>query len=208
VRGSIGLVIGLVIGAGAMYLVLRPPWVHRVTTSASDNPPVVMVSRDAGVTKPVKKKRPRPRPTGTPALQTSDGELDELEPAQLATLSAADRALEWRGDEVALPPRTVDMAGAGEARALDDGEINRVIGSQAGGVKDCVVQGATNTDLRATITVKLVVDGRGKVIRSRVQAPRYLFEHGLLGCTQRAVGRMHFPATGGPTLVTLPVNLG
>lgn len=207
-RGSIGLVIGVAVGATAMYLVLRPPWGHRVMTSASDNPPVVMITNDAGVTKPAKKKRTRPRPSGTPALQTSDGELDEPEAPQLAALGAADRALEWRGDEVALPARTVDMAGGGEARGLDDGEINGVIGSQAGGVKDCVVQGATNTDLRATITVKLLVDGRGKVTRSRIQAPRYLLEHGLLACTQRALGRMHFPSTGGATIVTLPVNLG
>ena len=42
-RGSIGLVIGLAVGAGAMYLVLRPPWEHRVTTVASEGPPVVVV---------------------------------------------------------------------------------------------------------------------------------------------------------------------
>ena len=191
-----------------MYLVLRPPWGHGVTPPPAGSPPVVMITKDAGVGKPAKKKRTRPRPSGTPALQTSDGELDEPDPPQLAALGAADRALEWRGDDVALPARTVDMAGGGEARGLDDGEINSVIGSQAGGVKDCVVQGATNTDLRATITVKLLVDGRGKVTRSRIQAPRYLLEHGLLACTQRAVGRMHFPATGGATIVTLPVNLG
>lgn len=191
-----------------MYLVLRPPWGHRITTSASDNPPVVMITTDGGVAKPVKKKRTRPRPSGTPALQTTDGELDEPDASPVATLGAADRALEWRGDDVALPARTVDLAGGGEARGLDDGEINSVFGSQAGGVKDCVVRGATNTDLRATITVKLLVDSHGKVTRSRIQAPRYLLEHGLLACTQRALGRMHFPATGGATIVTLPVNLG
>ncbi len=193
-----------------MYLVLRPPWGPRVTTSASGNPPVVVVRNDAGVPKPAKKKRTRPRPTGTPAGHAGDrdGEGDsEPEPAALAVLTASDRALEWRGEDVALPPRTVDLAG-GEARGLEDGEINRVIGSQAGGVKDCVVQAATHTDLRATITVKLLVDSRGKVTRSRIQAPRFLFEQGLLGCAQRALGRVHFPATGAPTVVTLPVNLG
>lgn len=187
-----------------MYLVLRPPWAHRVTPQPADNPPVVMVPTDAGVAKP-KKKRVRPR-AGS-ALQINDGELDEPDPPALAALGAADRALEWRGDEVAMPERTVDMAG-GEARGLDDAEINQVISAQAGGVRDCVVQGATNTDLRATITVKLLVDARGKVTRSRLQAPRYLLEHGLLACTQRALARMKFPATGAPTIVTLPVNLG
>lgn len=194
----------MVLGAGAMYLVLRPPWAHRVTPQPADSPPVVVVPSDAGVAKP-KKKRARPRPPGAPALQTSDGELDD-EPAPPA-LTAADRALEWRGDDVQLPARTIDLAGGGEARGLDDGEIAGVINSQAGGVRDCVVQGATNTDLRATITVKLLVDGHGKVTKSRLQAPRYLLEHGLLGCTQRAVGKLRFPATGGATVVTLPVNL-
>jgi hypothetical protein len=208
VRGAIGLVIGVAVGATAMYLVLRPPWGHRVTTSASDNPPVVMITNDAGVAKPVKKKRTRPRPSGTPALQTSDGELDEPEAPRLAALGPADRALEGRGDEVALPARTVDMAGGGEARGLADGEIKRVLDSDGGGIKDCVVQGATNTDLHATITVELLVDGHGKITRSRIEAPRYLLEHGLLACTRRALGRMHFPATGGATIVTFPIKLG
>jgi hypothetical protein len=206
VRGSIGLVIGLAVGAGAMYLVLRPPWGHRATTVASDGPPVIVIGSDAGVAKPKPKKR-RPRAVANPANPAETGEPLADEP-EVAPLAAADRALEWRGDDVALPAQTIDMAGGHEARALDDGEINATINSQAGGVKDCVVHGATGTDLRATITVKLVVDGRGRVLRSRIQAPRYLFEHGLLGCTQRALGRMHFPATGGATLVTLPVNLG
>jgi len=184
-----------------MYLVLRPPWGPRTTTVPSEGPPVVMVGSDAGVTKPVKKRR-RPRPT-----TASPAAPDEVDDAEPVALTAADRALEWRGDEVALPPQTIDMAGGREARPLEDGEINATINSQAGAVKDCVVQGATGTDLRATITVKLVVDGHGKVTRSRVQAPHYLHEHGLYACTQRAVARMHFPATGAATLVTLPVNL-
>lgn len=204
-RGSIGLVIGLAVGAGAMYLVLRPPWGPRVATVASGGPPVVIVSNDAGVAKP-KKPRKRSRAAGNQAApQPGDG---ELEAPELPPLSAADRALEWRGDDVTLPAQTIDMAGGGAARPLDDGEIEGTINSQATSVKECVVQGATNTSLRATITVKLVVDGHGRVTRSRVQAPHYLFEHGLLGCTQRALGRIHFPATGGATLVTLPVKLG
>lgn len=193
-----------------MYLVLRPPWGPRVATVVSAGPPVVVVSTDAGVAKPKKPKR-RPRPPGTqPAPQPGDGdgEVDLVEPEPVR-LTAADRALESRGDDVRLPAQTLDMAGGGgEARPLDDGEINQTINSQAGGIKDCIVSGATGTDLRATVTVKLVVDGRGRVIKSRIEAPHYLFEHGLLGCTQRAVGRIHFPATGAPTLVTLPVNLG
>jgi hypothetical protein len=46
------------------------------------------------------------------------------------------------------------------------------------------------------------------VSRSQLQAPHYLFEKGLLNCAQRALGQIKFPATGAPTVVTFPVNLG
>ena len=191
-----------------MYLVLRPPWAPRTHAPAPDSPPVVMVPADAGVPHPKKRRRPRPAASpGQPAGPASaDGETEEPPPPPL---TAADRALEWRGDDVRLPPRNIDMAGgAAEPRSLDDSEISQTITGQAGGVRDCVVQGATGTDLSATITVQMLVDGRGRVTRSRIQAPHYLFEHGLLGCTQRALGRIHFPATGAASLVSLPVNLG
>jgi hypothetical protein len=193
-----------------MYLVLRPPWAPRTHPAPADSPPVVLVPGDAGVPHPKKRRRPHPPATaGQPAAPTTaagDGEADDPPPPPL---TAADRALEWRGDDVTLPPQNLDLsAGGAQPRSLDDREISQTITSQASGVRDCVVQIATGTDLTATITVKLLVDGRGRVTRGRIHAPHYLLEHGLLTCTQRAVARMHFPATGGATIVTLPVNLG
>lgn len=194
-----------------MYLALRPPWGGGATTSApiDAGTPVAQAPGDAGVGKPKKKRRPRPPGSTMPATPGggSDEEYTE-ETDPMVTLTAADRALEWRGDDVTLPPTKLDMGGGGEARPLDDSEINGTIGSQGGGVRTCVVQTATNTDLRATITVKMVVDGSGRVTKSKLQAPRYLFEKGLLTCVQRAVGKMKFPSTGAPTSVTLPVTLG
>ena len=203
------------VGAGGMYLALRRPWGgHAIVPS--DGPAVVIVSPDAAVGKPKKKKRHGSGVTGTQPGQDSprgpdgpgaDNEIEETEPPP-AVLTAADRSLEWRGDETAIAPQKIDMTSGSEARPLDDNEINATINNQAGGVRDCVIQGATGTDLHATITVKLVVDGKGRVIKSKLQAPHYLFDKGLLGCTQRALGKMHFPATGASTLVTLPVTLG
>ena len=200
-----------------MSLALRPP----CGGGATPAPPTI----DAGVVSVApsdagpagkKKKRKRPRNPGTTApgelptidstSNTDEGEYEETEP--LAQLSATDRALEWRGDDVTLPATKIDMAGGKETRPLDDNEINATIGGQSGGVRDCVVNSATNTDLRATITVKMVVGADGRVTKSRIKAPRYLFEKGLLTCVQRSLGRMKFPATGAPTSVTLPVTLG
>ena len=191
-----------------MYLALRPPWGGGTTAAPVDAGVVAVAPTDAGrPTRPKKKGRRRPPGTvATPGASEDEGYYEETEP--LVTLTAADRRLEWRGDDVALPATRLDMSGGGEARPLDDGEINSTISRQAGGVRDCVIQGATGADLRATITVKLVVDGSGRVSKSRVQAPHYLFGKGLLSCVQRALGKMKFPATGAPTLVTLPVNLG
>ncbi len=196
----LGLFIGLVVGAGAMYLVLRPPWAGG-TATPRDAGVVASAPTDGGTAKPKKKRR---RPAGAQG-QPGPDEYDETEPV---VLTDADRRLEWRGDDVALPPAKIDMGGGGEARPLEDGEINTVISNQTGGIRDCVAQGATGTDLRATITIKLVVDGNGRVTRSKIQAPRYLFEHGLLACAQRAARGLRFSSTGAPTLVTFPVNLG
>lgn len=184
-----------------MYLTLRPPWGGGAASAPADAG-IAAAPPDGGVPKPKPKRRPG-RGGGTVAAPA--GGSEETEPI---SLTDADRRLEWRGDAVALPERKLDMAGGDEGRPLDDGEIRAVLGEQTGGVRACVVRGAAGTDLRATIRIELLVDGGGRVTRSRLEAPRYLFERGLLGCARRALGGMQFPATGAPTRVTFPVHLG
>jgi hypothetical protein len=215
VRGSLGLglVIGLVMGAGAMYLVLRPPWGGHAA-APMDAATVASAPSDAGGSGKPKKKRPRHRPSGNgPVVPggnddeqwASQGDTEETEGPAPVQLTAADRALEWRGDDVSPPPRKIDMSS--DARPLEDGEIQSTISSQSGAAQSCVVQAATNAPLTGTITVKMVIDAQGHVSRSKLQAPHYLFEHGLLACMKGALGKMKFPATGMPTLVTMPINL-
>jgi hypothetical protein len=194
-----------------MYLALRPPWASD-GTAPSDAGVVASAPSDGGVGKK-KKRRPgggggvhRPGPGGEDEDWLNSGGGEETEPPRLVQLSAADRGLEWRGDDTTPPKQTIDMNGA-ESRSLDNGEIQSTISSQSGGVQSCVVKAAGNTDLSGTITVKMVVDGNGRVTRSRVQAPRYMFSQGLLACVQGGLRSWKFPATGAPTLVTLPVNL-
>jgi hypothetical protein len=213
VRGSlIGLVIGAALGAGAMYLALRPPWGHRAAVPA-DAPAIASAPSDAGTKKPGKKRGVRRRPSGDgrvvsgddPSWTTDDGPGEEA-PVKLIPLTAGDRALEWRGDETTKPAQKIDMSSGAEARSLDDAEIQSTIASQSGATQSCVMQAATDTDLKGTITVRMIVDGSGRVTKSKLQAPRYMLEHGLLGCVQRAVKAMKFPATGMATLVTMPIN--
>jgi len=212
-----GLVIGLVVGAGGTYLALRPPWATHDTASPKAEQ-VAAAPTDAGVGgKANKKKRGggrRPAGGGTVApggddedWANSGGGGEETEPPRIVQLSAGDRALEWRGDDTSPPKQSLDMSSNADARSLDNGEIQGVISSQSGAAQSCFVRAAANTDLSGSFTVKMVVEGSGRVSRSRVQAPHYMFSQGLLGCVQGAVKAMKFPATGAPTLVTLPVNL-
>lgn len=196
-----------------MYLALRPPWGGHATTTPVETPIVAQAPPDAGVAKP-KKKRPRHRPGGGGGGNVTTGDeqgwgsadyVEETEP-QLVQLTAADRVLEWRGDDTTRPTQKIDMANGAESRSLDDGEIRSTIDAQSGAAQSCVVTAATNTNLNGQISIKLVVDGNGRVTKSKVQAFHYMFEHGLLGCIQHAVGRMKFPATGASTLVTMPIN--
>lgn len=204
-----------------MYLALRPPWAGR-GTSPSDAAVVAVAPGDAGVAKPKKKPRgqhhrpPSANGGGNPGQVTSGddpswtandpGEETEL-PPQLIPLTPADRALEWRGDDTTKPTQKIDMGAASEARALDDGEIQSTISAQSGGVQSCVVQAAANTNLAGTINVRMIVDGgSGHVTKSKLQAPHYMFEHGLLACVKGTLAHMKFPATGAATLVTMPIN--
>jgi hypothetical protein len=211
-----GLVIGVVVGAGGMYLALRPPWASDDSAPAESDQVAEAPTGDAGVGKTKKKKGGRGgrRPGGQNFAGGEDedwansgGGGEETEPPRLVQLSAADRGLEWRGDDTSPPKQNLDMSSNADARALDNGEIQSVISSQSGPVQACFVRAAANTDLSGAMTVKMVVDGNGRVSRSRVNAPRYMFSQGVLACVQGAVKSMKFPATGMPTLVTLPVNL-
>lgn len=194
-----------------MYLALRPPWASH-GSAPSDAGVVAEATSDGGVAKKKKKRRPGgggghiPGPGGEDEDWINSGGGEETEPPKLVQLSAADRGFEWRGDDTTPPKQKIDMSSGGESRSLDNGEIQNVIASESGSVQSCVIKAASNTDLSGTINVKMVVDGNGRVTRSRVQAPRYMFSQGLLGCVQGALRGWHFPSTGAPTLVTLPVN--
>jgi hypothetical protein len=194
-----------------MYLALRPPWASHTTAAGDAGVVVAQAGSGSGSARPKKRGHGHRRGGGNvvsgedSSWTNSEDTTEETEP-QLVKLSSADRALEWRGDDTTKPPQAIDMSGNAESRSLDDGEIRSVIGSQSGPTQGCVMQAATNTVLKGTITVRMIVDGKGTVTKVKVQAPHYMFEHGVLGCIQGAVKRMHFPAVGQYTLVTMPIN--
>jgi hypothetical protein len=176
-----------------MYLALERPW-----RSAAGAPEVISdagAGADPAVASKAKKKR-RPRRGG--------GGSSPVDSEEAATLTEADRRMVWKGDAVERPPASVDMSADGEARSLDGGEIQGAIDTGGDALRDCVARGVGAASWNGDVTVKLLVDGDGKVVKSRVHAPAFTFDHGLLGCMRQGAARLRFPAVGGWTVVTVP----
>mgnify|MGYP001560682414 FL=1 len=122
-------------------------------------------------------------------------------------LTAADRAMTWKGDAVSLPPRTIDMASGDEGRPLDSSEINATLQEGGGRIVSCISKSQAGALLEANLSVKMLVGADGRVSASRVHAPAWLFDHGLLACAQRAARALRFPATGAATVVDAPFEI-
>jgi len=200
VKFWVGLAIGLALGAVAMYLGLRPPW-----RTASAPPPVAAVTPDApdaGVPAAPKKKKGKRTSTTSSAGGAVEREVDDD-----VVLTDADRKVEWRGDAVAAPPRTLDMGASDDARPLDDGEIANGVAAGSPAVVDCIKDAAGAAPLSGQVTLQMLVGADGRVSKVRVRAAVYLHEHGLTACAKRAARGFDFPATGAPTVVTAPFFL-
>jgi hypothetical protein len=135
------------------------------------------------------------------------GAQEPFEVDEEIVLTEADKRLEWRGDTVTLPPRTLDMERGDDGRPLDDGEIQGGIANGSGPVIGCIKDATAGAAISAQVTVQMLVGADGNVSKVRVRAPSWLHEHGLLACARRAARSMPFPATGAPTVVTAPYHL-
>ncbi|HVV83064.1 MAG TPA: hypothetical protein VHE35_08280 [Kofleriaceae bacterium] len=197
-RFFLGLVVGLLLGAGGTYAALEHPWRGRAKAAAPAVVEVTPPPLDAGVAPHRKHRTTR---TTTPA-GTIEREVDDD-----VVLTDADRALEWRGDAVAQPARTIDLAGGSDGRPLDDGEIQSAVSSGSGAMIDCIKDAVGGAPLSGAVTLELLVGGDGAVQKLRVRAPHYLHEHGLLACARRAARSLPFASTGAPTVVTVPYDL-
>jgi hypothetical protein len=206
-RFFLGVILGAFLGGAGVYGWLEQPWQAWL---ADDQ----VATLDAGVEtassdQPGKqRKRRRGRRAGAGAEGGGvEGGADEVAEVEIPTLTEADRALVWKGDAVALPPRQIDMSSDSESRPLDSGEINSVLKARSGPMIDCIAQARGEAELDARIQVEMLVNGDGQATKMRVRAPAYLFAHGFHACARKAMLGLRFPATGGHTVVSAPYDL-
>lgn len=187
---GLGLVIGAAVGSAATWAVMARPW------RSSAPPPPVAADAAPEPEQPDRrgrKKRPRrtaPDDQGAPPV-----------------LSAADRAMTWRGPAITLPERSVDMADDREARALSSSEIDDVMRRSSDPILACIQGGMAGAELTGKLELELLVGAQGEVQKVRVGAPRWLVAHGAADCAAAAARRLRFPPTGAPTVVNAPFHI-
>ena len=196
VRFWLGLGIGLVLGAGAMYLAVG----RRGAAAPPAALQVALATPDAGAPH----RRGRHHHGGRGRTERVAIDLGDAPPP---VLTDADRKPASEGDRVSVQPRAIDMASADDARPLSAGEISAGLDGGADALQHCIASSVAGAELHASITMQLEVDGGGHVTKVRVEAPHWLLAHGLYPCLRGAARRLSFPATGAPTVVTEPFTL-
>jgi hypothetical protein len=197
---SVGLVVGLVVGAGGMYLALEQPWRSSGAAKAEVTPDA---GPEVATTGKGKKKKPRRRTGGGGGGVGDVGAGDVAEPPPIV-LSAADVAMKWKGDVVERPAATLDLGGEGESRSLSAGEIQEALDASGAGLQQCVIDAVGAAPFSGEVTVVMLVDGSGRADKVRVRAPAFMHEKNVLGCVRKASARMRYAAVGGWTVVTVP----
>jgi hypothetical protein len=193
---AIGIAIGALLGATAMYLALERPWRGGAAVAAVD----AGVPDVGGPAVAKKKARKKKRGGG-------GGTRVEADPTA-PPLSAADQKLSWKGESMDRPATTIDLGEDGdEARALSASEIQATIDRDGGGLERCVEDGLGGAVWSGEVTVQLLVDGNGRATKTRVRAPAFMHGHDVLGCARSAGKHLDFPATGGYTVVTVPIPI-
>ena len=189
VRFWLGLAIGLALGAAIGWLATARPWRKAPVPVAApaDAGPEPDRSKKAG-----KKRRPR-----------RDGETGDAEPPDVP---ASGRVMAWRGPDISLPARDIDLGSDDSSRPLENDEINGVL-ARSSGVVDCIRDSLAGAELHGQVKLQLLVTGDGVVSQVRVGAPRWLLDHGFADCASASARRMRFPATGAPTIVDAPYHI-
>jgi hypothetical protein len=152
--------------------------------SRAPSPPPAVV--DAAPVPPTKKRKvatSRPPPSGT---------APDLRPVTVG--------------DVARPEQTIDMQGS-ESRDLGQAEIDTALSAHRGAIESCLAAAREAVGAGGRITAAMLVSPDGRVAKTRVEAPRALVDAGLATCLRQTMGRIRFPAAGGHSIVTLPLEI-
>jgi hypothetical protein len=108
--------------------------------------------------------------------------------------------------DVTRPEQTIDMQG-GESRDLGQAEIDTALSAHRGAIESCLTTARDAIGAGGRVTCAMLVGPDGRVAKTRVEAPRALVDAGLATCLRQTMSRIRFPAAGGQSIVTLPLEI-
>ena len=186
----VGLVAGAVAGGGGAYLYLER---HQPAAPIATVAPAPIA--------PAQPARPRRRGGGKPVPSSVQVPVDPT-----IVLTAADQKVISAGDSL-KSENTLDMSAGGESRELSADEIDGALARESPALLRCLGESRGAAPVVGRVVFGVVVDGSGRVQRTRVEAPSYLVHHGLYDCARKALGALRFPAAGRETVVTVPYDV-
>jgi hypothetical protein len=197
-RFVLGLIVGIALGAGGLYVaqrVLRDEPAETASPTADAGPDRAQAqAKSAG-----RKKR---RGTGG-AAGSAEAPPDEPIPV----LTDADRAMRAEGDSLTARAAALDLSDEREPRDLEQGEIDAAFAPRVDAIVGCITGARGAAPLTGRIDAGVVVSAGGRVVKSRVEAPAWLISRGLGRCVRRELAALRFPATGKEHVVTVPFDL-
>jgi hypothetical protein len=96
----------------------------------------------------------------------------------------------------------------GDDKELAQGDIDRIWASAEPGLSHCITEAVADWPLDSgKIEVSYRIEKDGSVKKVRLTAPQLLMRNGLYPCMRGKITALHFPRSGGATVVTFPFAL-
>jgi hypothetical protein len=121
-------------------------------------------------------------------------------------LQPGDEKMTAQGDALGRPEK-IDLSQPDE-RELSQDDLDRVFQPAQPRIERCITDALGEAPLETgRVEVGLRVERSGEVKRLRVEAPQLLQRQGLTRCVRAVVTSLHFPQSGGASVVTYPFEL-
>jgi hypothetical protein len=121
-------------------------------------------------------------------------------------LKPGDEKMTAQGDTLGRPER-IDLSQP-DGRELTQDDLDGVFHNANGAILKCISDAVGDAPLEAgRVEVGFRVEKTGAVNRVRVEAPALMQRNGLTRCVRGAVTGLHFPSSGGASVVTYPFEL-
>lgn len=207
---ALGLLLGIAIGVGGTLLVVRRGSEAKVA-GGEVKPDAAPVAKK-GKKRRVKKRVAKVTGKTSGGVAASGGQqkiefVEEEVEEEIPELGASDLAQGSEGDSLKPRARNVNMASGDDVRDLSQGEIDGAIRARADGITRCIVEARGAAEVKGRVVVGVVVGPEGTPVAARIEAPRWLLEHGLYRCARPVMLSMRFPAAGKDTVVTVPFDV-